>query len=192
MSREQGTVRRTAAQLALIDLRAELDMSQQDLSAALGTTVRTVARWETAAFPNGRIVKRLEQLASKRGLIYHAAQFRRLYQQEQFLKANRKFFLTIEGLDLQVAIVQIRQLCKDRQVASCWSDALQGLSAAVSRLLDFCKDGQGVWEGEEVFDLWERLHEYAKQPEREAIGLQKPVTKHKEGQKQVVKRRPSK
>src|SRR5215813_5243802 len=184
MSRGQGTALRTAAQIALIDLRAQLGMSQQDLSAALATTVRSVARWETASFPRGRIVKRLEQFAAKRGLTEHAAQFRLLLRQEQFLNANRKFFLTVEGLDLQVAIAKVRQSRKDPKVAHHWANVLKSLSAAASRVFDL-SEGE-VWEVEELFDLTERLQEYAKQARKEATGHLRPTKTHKESQEQTI------
>jgi transcriptional regulator with XRE-family HTH domain len=190
MSRGQGTALRTAAQSALIDLRAQLHMSQQDLSAALGTTVRSVARWETASFPHGRIVKRLEQFATKRGLTEHAAQFRRLLRQEQFLNANRKFFLTVEGLDLQVAIAKVRQSRKDPKVAHHWANVLKNLGAAVSRVYDLPKsDGTEVWEVEELFDLMERLQEYAKQARKVAAGHLRPTKAHKESQERTITQR---
>jgi hypothetical protein len=169
MSREQGNALRTAAQYALIDLRAQLAMSQQDLSAALGTTVRSVARWETASFPHGRIVKRLAQFANKRGLTEHAAQFRRLLQQEQFLRTNRKFFWTSEGLDLQVAIAKVRAFRKDPKIADYWAKTISNLSAAVWQVLKLPqKETTELWEVEELWDLQERLLGYAKQA-REAL-----------------------
>jgi hypothetical protein len=194
MSTPKGTTRRTAAQNALIDMRKELTLSQQDLAVALRTTVRSVARWETAAFPHGRIVKRLQQFAAKRGLPDHAQLFQRLIQQEEFLEANRKFFWTQEGLDLQVAITQVRHFCRDPEVADCWSKAVESLRAAVSRLLDLPKKDAYVWETDELFDLWERLGEYAKQPQKEAMGLKSGVATHKHDQKQeaTVKRKRSK
>jgi hypothetical protein len=187
MSRDQGTALRTAAQYAVIDLRKQLSMSQQDLAVALKTTTRSVARWETAAFPHGRIVKRLEQFAAKRGLTDHAAQFRRLYKQEQFLKANQKFFWTVEGLDLQVAIAQVRQYCQDPEVADHWSTTIESLSAAVSRLLDLPKGDTEVWQVDELFDLWERLREYAKQPQRKATGLQPAIGTRKPDRTPAIK-----
>jgi transcriptional regulator with XRE-family HTH domain len=194
MSRAQGTALRTAAQYALIDLRAQLGMSQQDLSAALGTTVRSVARWETASFPHGRIIQRLEEFATKRGLTEHAAQFRRLLRQEQFLHANRKFFLTVEGLDLQVAIAKVRQSRQDPKVAHHWANALTSLSAAVSRVFDLPKnDRTEVWEVEELFDLMERLYGYAERARQEATDHLRPTKAQKQNQEQTIpkKRKPA-
>jgi transcriptional regulator with XRE-family HTH domain len=172
MSRGNVTALRSAAQFALIDLRKELGMSQQDMAVALATSVRSLARWETASFPHSRLIKRLEKFATRRGLKMHAAQFRRLLRQEQFLKANRKFFMSAEGLDVQLAIAIVCQSREDPEVADHWSVALEGLSGAISRALDFPKtDDTGIWDQDDLFDLWERLRGYAKQAQKDAKGL---------------------
>jgi transcriptional regulator with XRE-family HTH domain len=192
MSRVQSTALRTAAQYALIDLRKQLAMSQQDLAVALGTTTRSVARWETAAFPRGRIVKRLEQFATKRGLTEHAGQFRRLLKQEQFLNANRKFFMTSEGLDLQVAIAKVRASRNDPKTAHYWAEAIKNLSAAVWRVLNLpVREGADAWEVEELCDLHERLSEYAKRASEAGQPPEKQTKSQKHQISNPKKRKPT-
>lgn len=50
-------------------LRKALKMTQQQLSNHLGVTLNTVARWETVRTPRANDLKRLEKLASDRGLL---------------------------------------------------------------------------------------------------------------------------
>jgi hypothetical protein len=176
-------------------MRRQLGLSQQDLSALMRTTVRSVARWETAAFPQGRILKRLQEFATKQGLTEHADVFHRLLRQEQFLKANRKFFLTVEGLDLQVAIAKARQSRKDPGVANCWAKTLSYLASAVSRVFDLPKENNSeLWEVDELMQLEERLHQYAEQAQKEAQELQKKAEAPKQDRKQTrtpKKRKPA-
>jgi transcriptional regulator with XRE-family HTH domain len=153
---------RTAAQMALIDLRKALEMTQQDLAVALGTTVRSVARWETADSPRGRVLKRLEKFAARRGCPDHAAEFRRLQLHEQFLRSNKKLFLTGEGLDLQAAIALVWRCQGDPNVARRWEVTLRSLSAAVSQILKAQYEAKAqLWEVEEMWNLHERLNGYA-------------------------------
>jgi transcriptional regulator with XRE-family HTH domain len=148
--------------MALIDLRKALEMTQQDLAVALGTTVRSVARWETADSPRGRVLKRLEKFAARRGCPDHAAEFRRLQLHEQFLRANKKLFLTGEGLDLQAAIALVWRFQSDPDVAPRWELVLRNLHAAVWQIFNGPhRDKVQVWEVQEIFSLYERLGGYA-------------------------------
>jgi DNA-binding transcriptional regulator YiaG len=153
---------RTAAQMALIDLRKALEMTQQDLAVTLGTTVRSVARWETADSPRGRVLKRLEKFAARKGCPDHAAEFRRLQLHEEFLRANKKLFLTGEGLDLQAAIALVWRYQSDPKVAPRWELVLRSLSVAVWQILNGGQEAKAqLWEVEEMWNLHERLNGYA-------------------------------
>jgi hypothetical protein len=168
-------------------MRGKLGLSQQDLSVLMRTTVRSVARWETAAFPQGRVLKRLQEFAAKQGLTEHADVFHRLLRQEQFLKANRKFFLTVEGLDLQVAIARARQSRKDPTVANYWAKTLRCLSAAVNRVFDLPKEkNTELLEVGELWELVERLNQYATQAQKEAQELQKEAATPKQDRKKTL------
>jgi len=173
---------RTAAQMALIDLRRALEMTQQDLAVALGTTVRSVARWETADSPRGLVLRRLEKFAARRGCPDHAAEFRRLQLHEQFLRANKKLFLTAEGLDLQAAIALVWRRQHDPNVAPQWELTLRSLSAAVWQILKGPQEEKAQpWEVEEMWNLQERLDGYAedvseRSEEREKASSQQAIS----------------
>ena len=153
---------KTAAQCTLIELRKELGMTQQDLAVALRTTVRSVARWETASSPSGQILKRLEKFAAKRGCLEHAAEFHRLLLHEQFLKSNHKLILTAEGHDLQAAIALAWRYQRYSSVAPHWAQALHSLSATVWQILNGPRQKRSEpREVREIGDLHKRLSQYA-------------------------------
>jgi transcriptional regulator with XRE-family HTH domain len=67
---------RLRAQDALIRLRRELGMTQQDLAVKLGKAVVTVARWETSRSPSEEALLQLQTLASEAGLHEVAIEFK--------------------------------------------------------------------------------------------------------------------
>jgi DNA-binding transcriptional regulator YiaG len=153
---------RTAAQLAIIDLRKQLSMSQQDLAVAMGATVRTVAAWETAAFPQGRVLQRLERFATKRKLLESAARFRHLMNEERFLESHRKFFLTREGLDWQRFIAMMWPFRNERVLAEDWADLMEHASRMLWKALDqTTMKNMSIEEAGELYFLGERLSGYA-------------------------------
>jgi hypothetical protein len=63
----RSKIRRTPVQAAMVELRARLGLSQQDLSNLLGVGLPSVGRWETREDPAGIMLANLRDLATKHG-----------------------------------------------------------------------------------------------------------------------------
>jgi transcriptional regulator with XRE-family HTH domain len=157
------TRNKTPAQQALIDLRQQLNMTQQDLAVAMNTTTTSVARWESSLSPHGRVLDQLARFAASQGLPEWEALFRRAIAQESFLKRNRDYFLTDEGLELQIAVANIYQFREHPKIARHFADMLDAIVVAHRQVAKLVKENTELLTLEDVMYLNGRLAQYQKQ-----------------------------
>jgi transcriptional regulator with XRE-family HTH domain len=153
---------RTPTQDALVSLRQQLNLTQQDLAVAMHTTTTSVARWETSLSPRGRALDQLARFAAHQGLPEWEALFRRAISQERFLECNRQYYLANEGLDLQIAVANVYQFREHPKVADSFARMLDALVLAHQQVARFAKEDTEMLSLEDLIDLNGRLGHYRK------------------------------
>jgi transcriptional regulator with XRE-family HTH domain len=154
---------KTPTQQALISLRQQLNLTQQDLAVAMNTTTTSVARWETSLSPRGRALDQLARFAAQQGLTEWEALFRRAILQETFLEFSRRYFLADEGLDLQIAVANVYQFREHPKVARSFDKMMDALVLAHQQVARLVKEDTETLTVEDLISLNGRLGHYRKQ-----------------------------
>jgi transcriptional regulator with XRE-family HTH domain len=211
MSRPRKKKTKTDVQLALIDLRRHLQMTQLQLANALGLTPVTVARWETTQPPRGSALQRLVEFADSRGAIVWANIFSSAQRQQDEMEDQRGSPKTDEDMDLETALGNVYRMTKTIQnprLDAYWIRILEALvpahrlvmkravqdkNAAQFRLLHELSHHQ-IYPGKEdlalaansiesLRDLNHRLADYLKQALEKRQTVEKPSEQMKRGKR---------
>jgi transcriptional regulator with XRE-family HTH domain len=157
------TKSRTPIQQALIKLRQQLNLTQQELAVAMRTTTTSVARWESSLSPRGRALDQLARFAAQQGLRDWEGLFTRAIFQEEFIERNRRFSLAGEGLDLQIAVANVYQFREHPKVARSFARMLDALVLAHEQVSRLAKEDTELVTIEDLVYLNERIRQYRKQ-----------------------------
>lgn len=106
-------------QMAVVELRQKMRLSQQQLAVRLGIAVMTVSRWERTRTPSGRSLERLAELAASAGLKDLADQFQEAWWRDPDARVMPDLTQFIESL----------QWTARRSGVYDWSTAVRSISS---------------------------------------------------------------
>lgn len=118
---------RTLVQKALVALRGQLHLTQQDLAVAMNVTTVTVARWETSRSPSALSLLELAAFASKSGAAEIGEIFRRAWWEE--------IPIDIVGSD-EAALAELRASKDDPSLGALYRKVLETLNNGLVPLID--------------------------------------------------------
>jgi transcriptional regulator with XRE-family HTH domain len=128
----------TPVQGAVIALRKELGMTQQQLSEAMNITVVTVCRWETVRPPSGLSLVRLADFAMESGKFEIAEAFRRTLRETQ-----RRSYIMVpkRGMGAENALVQLRAARGIPETERVYRTVMLAMRRAIIQLMPMARSG---------------------------------------------------
>jgi transcriptional regulator with XRE-family HTH domain len=155
--------RKTDIQEAVIALRKELGLTQQQLSEAMKVTVVTVCRWETVRPPSGLSLVRLAEFARQSGNDRIAG----IFQSVIFETYHKSYgFVPEKGRAAQSVLIELLAALENPEGARAYREVLLALRRAHLRLMKLARSGAiemtGSIEGQKsvLEDLdWELRYE---------------------------------
>jgi transcriptional regulator with XRE-family HTH domain len=128
----------TPTQKAVIALRRELGMTQQQLSEAMKVTVVTVCRWETVRPPSGLSLVRLADFAMESGKFQIAEVFRKTVRETQ-----RRSYIVVpkRGMTAENVLIQLRAARGIPETERVYRTFLRAMRRALLQLMTMARSG---------------------------------------------------